>query len=88
MPCGMLETPAVNPLKQGFPKAWEQIKEETAQIHLCADCVTCKERDTCFNCGAVMLAETGSYQGRPDYMCRLNHAYREEICRLAEICRL
>ena len=84
MPCGMLDTPVVEPLKVGFVPAWECLKQETKQIHLCPDCVSCSEQDTCLNCAAVMLTETGSFQQRPDYMCRLNHAYREEIHALAE----
>lgn len=84
MPCGMLDTPAAEPLKVGFMPSWEHLKRETGQIHLCADCASCSERDTCFNCAAVMLTETGSYQQRPEYMCRLNRAYREEMYALAE----
>ena len=84
MPCGMLDAPVVEPLKDGFGPSWEHLKQATSQIHLCADCVSCSERDTCLNCAAVMLTETGSFQQRPDYMCRVNRAYREEICALAE----
>lgn len=87
-PCGMLNTPVTAPQKVGFLPAWEELRRQTAQIRLCTDCLSCKERDTCFNCGAVMLSETESYQQRPDYMCRLNHAYREEIHALAEQVRL
>lgn len=83
-PCGMLNAPEAEPLEMGFVPAWEFVRNETAQIRLCSDCISCRERDTCFNCGAVVLTETGSYQNRPDYMCRLNHAYREEIFALSE----
>lgn len=87
-PCGMLDTPEAAPLQEGFLPAWEKIREETAKIRLCTDCATCKDRLTCFNCPAVMWTETGSYQGRPDYMCRLNRAYREEILALADELKL
>lgn len=83
-PCGMMDVPKTNPLSDGFLTSWEKIKQDTAKIRLCFDCISCKERDTCFNCAAVMLTETGSFQGRPDYMCRINHAYREEVIVLAE----
>ena len=86
-PCGMLDVPKTAPLSEGFQASWEKIKQETARIRLCSDCISCKERDTCFNCAAVMCTETGSFEGRPDYMCRLNHAYREEIILLAEKAR-
>lgn len=87
-PCGMLDTPKAAPLSEDFRTSWDKIKQETAKIRLCPDCVTCKERDTCFNCAAVVRTETDSFDGRPDYMCRLNHAYREEIMLLAEKMRL
>ena len=83
-PCGMLDVPKAAPLSEGFLASWEKIKQDTAKIRLCSDCITCKERDTCFNCAAVMRTETGSFDGRPDYMCRLNHAYRDEVILLAE----
>ncbi len=83
-PCGMLDMPKTAPLSEGFQSAWERIKQDTAKIRLCPDCITCKERDTCFNCAAVVRTETGSFEGRPDYMCRLNHAYREEVISLSE----
>lgn len=83
-PCGMLDVPVVSPLTEGFLPAWKKIRQETAKIRLCSDCITCKERDTCFNCPAVMWTENGSYHARPDYMCRLNHGYRQEILTIAE----
>lgn len=83
-PCGMLDVPKAAPLSQGFQASWEQIKGDTAKIRLCPDCITCREQDTCFNCAAVVRTETGSFEDRPEYMCRLNHAYREEILALWE----
>ena len=83
-PCGMLDAPKTAPLTEGFLCSWEKMKQDTAKIRLCADCVTCKERHTCLNCAAVVRTETGSFDRRPDYMCRLNHAYREEVVLLAD----
>ena len=83
-PCGMLDVPKAIPLSEGFTTSWDRVKQHTSKIRLCSDCIDCKERDTCFNCAAVMLTETGSFNGRPDYMCLLNHAYREEVILLAE----
>ena len=83
-PCGMLDTPKAKPLSEGFHISWKKIKQNTAKIRLCSDCRTCKEQDTCFNCAAVLRTETGNYTDRPEYMCRLNRAYREEIILLTE----
>lgn len=83
-PCGMLAEPATLPWKDGFLTAWKELKDRTAEIRLCPDCVTCIERATCTNCAAVTSSETGQFCGKPDYMCRLNHAFREEILQISK----
>jgi MoaA/NifB/PqqE/SkfB family radical SAM enzyme len=75
-PCGMLPQPEAFPLKEGFPAAWESLRGQTAEIRLCPDCVHCPQRHTCLNCAAVMYTETGRFDGKPEYMCRMNQAYR------------
>ena len=79
VPCGMLETPGVSPFETGFAKAWEVLKTETAAIRLCPDCVRCPEKQTCMNCAAVTYTETGRFDGKPEYMCSMNRAYREAL---------
>lgn len=83
-PCGMLNTPAARPFEQGFTGAWEEIVEKTAAISLCPDCRECELRGTCTNCAAVTAAETGRFDGKPEYMCRLNQSYRRSIRTLAD----
>lgn len=82
-PCGMIEEPVARPFEQGFDTAWKDIAEKTAAITLCPDCRECEIKGTCTNCAAVTHAETGRFDGRPDYMCRLNQSYRREIRRIA-----
>lgn len=72
------------PLKDGFPEAWEQLRQQVQAIRLCAQCVSCAEKETCMKCAAVTYTETGSFSGKPEYMCRLNHSYRETLSRLAK----
>jgi hypothetical protein len=36
------------------------------------------------NCAAVTLSETGRFDGKPEYMCRMNKAYRAAVTQLAE----
>ena len=83
-PCGMLAQPVAAPTEAGFLPAWEQLKEATAAIRLCPDCVNCAERKTCMNCAAVVVTETGTFSGKPEYMCALNRAYRTELQQLAQ----
>jgi MoaA/NifB/PqqE/SkfB family radical SAM enzyme len=79
VPCGMLENPIANPFEVSFLEAWEHIKTETKKVRLCSECVACPERQTCMNCAAVTYTETGRFDGKPEYMCRMNQAYREAI---------
>lgn len=83
-PCGMLPQPETFPLKEGFPAAWETLRGQTAEIRLCPDCVHCPQRHTCLNCAAVMYTETGRFDGKPAYMCRMNQAYREALIRYSQ----
>lgn len=79
VPCGMLDRPSVNAFETGFTKAWEEIKSETEKIRLCPECTSCPDKQTCMNCAAVTYTETGRFDGKPEYMCRMNLAYREAL---------
>ncbi len=75
LPCGMLDFPSARPFETGFVAAWDSLKQACASIRLCPDCAACKNRHTCLNCAAVTYSETGSFDGKPDYMCKMNLAY-------------
>ena len=79
VPCGMLNEPVVYPFKDGFDTAWQTLKEETAKIRLCPECAGCAEKNTCMNCAAVTYTETGRFDGKPEYACRMNRAYRNAL---------
>ena len=83
-PCGMLPEPAVNPFELGFESQWQELRRACGEIRLCPECAACPEQKSCMNCAAVTYSETGRFDGKPEYMCRLNKAYRETIARLAE----
>ena len=53
------------------------------RITLCPDCASCPDSASCMNCAAVTYTETGRFDGKPEYMCRLNRAYRETIRKVA-----
>lgn len=83
-PCAMLTEPTAEPFVEGFSGAWDQLKTLCDPIRLCPECVGCEEQKSCLNCAAVTFAETGRFDGKPEYMCRLNRAYREELFRMGE----
>ena len=84
MPCGMLNEPKAYPFEVGFEAAWQQIVAQTAAITLCPDCVTCADKDVCTKCAAITSAETGRFDGKPEYMCTVTRSYCEELRRLAD----
>lgn len=79
VPCGMLKFPKTYPFENGFTESWEELKEKTNAIRLCPECASCSEKNTCMNCAAVTFTETGKFDGKPEYMCRMNQAYREAL---------
>ena len=83
-PCGMLPEPAVKPFELGFANQWEELRRACDDIRLCPECAACNYQKSCMNCAAVTYSETGRFDGKPEYMCRLNQAYRETITRLAK----
>ncbi len=70
-PCGMMPHPAAEPLEIGFDAAWEQILQQTREIHTPKECVNCPKKDACSVCASVCLTETGRFDGVPQYMCRM-----------------
>ncbi len=69
LPCGMMNFPVAEPLKDGFCSAWESIKEQSRKIRLPEKCLTCPKRKICNHCAAVCVTESGSFDGVPEYMC-------------------
>lgn len=82
-PCGMLPEPVTTPLSHGFDAAWTELRQKTGEIHLCPECVDCEIRSTCLNCAAVIYSETRCFTEKPEYMCRMNQAFRTKIVELA-----
>lgn len=74
LPCGMMPGPVAYPLETGFCAAWDQIREAVKQIRLPKACVTCSNRNICCVCASVCMAETGAFDGVPDYACRRTEA--------------
>lgn len=81
-PCAMLTQPVSLPFQDGFAAAWDSLRQQCEPIRLCPECVNCPEQKSCMNCAAVTFAETGRFDGKPEYMCRLNRAYRTALLKL------
>ena len=84
-PCGMLPEPTAFPFKDGFEKAWDQIKNSTKEINLPNDCVNCKYAGYCIVCAAMCKAETNAFDKKPEYICEMmQHLNEIAIKKLAE----
>lgn len=71
LPCGMMTEPCAYPFRDGFDTAWKETREATERILLPAECARCSARHVCHVCGASCLAESGRFDGRPDYLCKM-----------------
>ena len=69
IPCVVLNQLSIPVFETGFAKAWNMIVEGTKQIFTSAKCGKCRYREFCNTCAAAALAETGSYDGVPEYIC-------------------
>lgn len=83
-PCGMMNEPQTKPFENGFLCEWEKLKNAVQKITLCSDCANCSKKTTCMSCAAVMLCETGGFEGKPQYLCRMNDSYRETVKKISE----
>ena len=83
-PCGMLNKPDFSVTENGFTPAWENLKSACKEIRLCPECANCEHQKSCMNCAAVTYAETGRFDGKPQYMCDFNKAYREALIKYSE----
>ena len=82
-PCGMMSEPKRDVKDLGFAEAWRLITEDTRALQLSGVCNGCPNRDFCHPCAAIAMAETGSCDGIPTYMCRVMQSMlrmaREEL---------
>lgn len=77
-PCGMMTEPSVK--ISDFDAAWKDIRVKRENIILPAKCSTCESRKFCDICAAVSKAETGRFNGVPEYACKKAQEY-QRLCK-------
>lgn len=77
-PCGMMTVPAISLKDTDFRNAWQQIRRETAKIRLPSECQSCLYKSVCSVCAAMCYTETGKFDGKPEYICRMFSAIADE----------
>ena len=69
-PCGLMPQPRVDLTGRDFPGAWQELTEKSAAVRLSGVCAQCSNQRICHPCAAMALAETGTSEGIPQYLCR------------------
>lgn len=72
-PCGMMNEPKER--IEDFSAAWEKIRARRKNIIMPVECARCEWRRICDLCAAVSYAETGRFDGKPEYACKKAHEY-------------
>lgn len=82
MPCGQMPEPAFDVLTMGFDAAWQATRDSAAAIRLPQACSDCGLNFLCHACAAMCICETGQFDQKPEYLCKLNQSYLETTLEL------
>ncbi|MCQ2419124.1 MAG: radical SAM protein [Clostridia bacterium] len=74
-PCGQMSEPAFDVLKLGFNEAWQRTRAAAAAIRLPAECSVCPIKNICHPCAAMCYCETGNFNKKPEYVCKMRQSY-------------
>ena len=74
LPCGTMNVKGISLRDVSFDRAWEETRSFVKSIVLPSECAECGMRRKCGVCASVCLAETGEFNIRPEYMCRMTEA--------------
>lgn len=79
MPCGMMEKFVEHPFEDDFAECWQRINAAIKEQTVLTKCSTCPDRDICKVCPAMALSETGTFNEKPEYICKMNEAWKREM---------
>ena len=74
LPCGTMNVEGFSLRNMPFSEAWERTVDFTGAVLLPEECSECGMRGRCPVCASACLAETGRFDGRPEYLCRMTGA--------------
>lgn len=77
--CGMIESFNLDPFKDGFTECWKEINSSINEAVALKGCEGCKDRAICKVCPAIAAAETGSFNGKPEYLCKMVDVWKKEM---------
>ena len=67
--CGVMDVPQLSLRELSLREAWDQVTAWAEGLRYSSACGNCVNRGLCFSCAAMVRNETGSFQGRPVYLC-------------------
>ena len=67
--CGVNMRPHFSLDEYGFAEAWKRVVDYTESFRWSPACNNCANASVCFSCPAMAYNETGSFDGRPAYLC-------------------
>ena len=70
-PCGMMPEPKVELRNRIFQEAWKELTDISEKIHISGVCTGCSNQKMCHSCAAMAIAETGSTDEIPRYLCEM-----------------
>lgn len=79
--CGMFPNEGYSLRDLSFDEAWQRTRQDIAALRMPAECTNCEKKTRCVSCAAACIAETGSTQIKPEYICRMTH-HLEQLTRL------
>lgn len=84
LPCGTMDIEASYPLRDGFRTAWDEVRARTAAIRLPAECAACPSRPNCGVCASICKCESGQFDRKPAYFCRMTDSLCRNTVRIAD----
>ena len=81
-PCGMMNYPVTHPFNNSFSESWRELVDKTNEIRTYPGCLSCKFKNTCNTCAAMIQTETGKFDEKPTYICNMEEEFYK--CVLSE----
>lgn len=82
--CSFMSSCKARPFEDGFQVSWNDLLERLDRIHLPEGCATCTAKPFCFACPGVLAAETGSAEGKADWLCERARALEVRVLQAQE----
>ena len=75
--CGMLSAKGIDIKEYGINQSWKMLNEQVSSTKRNSKCPSCKYKNICQVCVASCQAETGEFDGVPQYLCDMCVEYEK-----------